>query len=108
MTMTLDEAIEHAQSVAETCDNTDCGENHRQLAAWLKDYKKLLSAQPERKTGVWMERLYPAEEHCYCSECKTQWYHDDLYLGGNDFPKYCPECGARMENWKDSGGNDDG
>ena len=50
--MTLDEAIKHAEEVAEehtkynryggfeSCD--ECAEEHRQLAKWLKDYKRLL------------------------------------------------------------------
>ena len=59
--MTLDEAIRHAEEVADTCeydaskwDMTDayeqsvacglgkCAEEHRQLAEWLQDYKRLL------------------------------------------------------------------
>ena len=60
----------------------------------------------ERKTGKWMEYLYPGHEHVYCSECKTQWFHDDLYLGGNDFPKFCPECGVSMDNWETVAGGE--
>lgn len=38
--MTLDEAIKHAQWVADTnCDQ--CAEDHRQLAEWLKELKEL-------------------------------------------------------------------
>ena len=43
--MTLDEAIKHAEEVADSYNNTvpdcDCAEEHRQLAEWLKDYKRL-------------------------------------------------------------------
>ena len=62
--MTLDEAIKHAEEVAEEnekfCfkkngkggyfnedtdwDNKKCAEEHRQLAEWLKDYKRLLES----------------------------------------------------------------
>ena len=54
--MTLEEAIKHAEEVAEehtkynryggfeSCD--ECAEEHRQLAEWLKDYKRLLEQQP--------------------------------------------------------------
>lgn len=61
--MTLDEAIKHAEDVAsaneqkiESIDNyigsyytgekdkcIKCAEEHRQLAAWLRDYKRLLA-----------------------------------------------------------------
>ena len=55
--MTIDEAIKHAEEVAEEleeeavkgcCDDTEimnkcieCASEHRQLAEWLKDYKQL-------------------------------------------------------------------
>ncbi len=45
----------------------------------------------------WIENMFPAYEHVECSHCKEQYYEDDLYLGGNDFPKYCPNCGAKMD-----------
>lgn len=62
--MTLDEAIKHCEEVADSCkynaklwDMTDayeshvacgigkCAEEHRQLAEWLKDYKRLLEQE---------------------------------------------------------------
>ena len=67
--MTLDEAIKHCEEVAEknesevkriqnrppyACDFYHeeekcgkCAEEHRQLAKWLKDYKRLLEQQPQ-------------------------------------------------------------
>lgn len=36
--LTLDEAIEHAQSCV---DDTPCGQNHRQLAEWLMELDRL-------------------------------------------------------------------
>jgi len=66
-----------------------CGE----CDAWNK-YKS------ERKTGRWIGYLEPGNENYHCSACGTAWYPEDLYLGGNDYPKYCPECGAQMENWQ--------
>ena len=49
MTLTLDEAIEHAQETSarlkyEGC--IECAEQHEQLAAWLIDYKRLLECAP--------------------------------------------------------------
>ena len=43
--MTLNEAIQHAEEVAETAC-VECADNHRQLAAWLRDYKRLLEQEP--------------------------------------------------------------
>lgn len=41
--MTLDEAIIHAEEVADRCDVTDgdckCAAEHRQLAEWLRELK---------------------------------------------------------------------
>lgn len=36
--MTLDEAIRHAEEKA--CGNTECAEEYRQLAEWLKELKE--------------------------------------------------------------------
>ena len=49
--MTLDEAIEHSEEMAKIhCVlknkyNQKCAEEHRQLAEWLKDYKRLLAIE---------------------------------------------------------------
>lgn len=49
--ITLDEAIEHAEKMAKIhCVlknkyNQKCAEEHRQLAEWLKDYKRLLAIE---------------------------------------------------------------
>lgn len=60
--MTLDEAIKHAEKVAEENEKrtnwfwgkegnpnyencVKCADEHRQLAAWLKDYKRLLEQE---------------------------------------------------------------
>ena len=49
---------------------------------------KLPSVYPKPKTGHWETRnIFP--NWLYCSEC------DEPY-GGNDRPRYCPSCGARM------------
>lgn len=37
--MTLDEAIEHAEQTARSCDG-ECSEDHRQLSEWLQELKK--------------------------------------------------------------------
>jgi len=39
--LTIDEAIRHCLNVAETCTVKECAGDHRQLADWLKDYKRL-------------------------------------------------------------------
>lgn len=39
--MTLDEAIKHCEEVANSCDNTECAIDHKQLAEWLRELKEL-------------------------------------------------------------------
>ena len=52
--MTLDEAIRHAEEVAEyDCYNDEqkkCAEEHRQLAEWLKELKRLKEAATDTDT----------------------------------------------------------
>ena len=67
--MTLDEAIRHAEEVADdhdrikqikavTLEECKCAEEHRQLAEWLKDYKRLKEKEPYKvseydKDHIW-------------------------------------------------------
>lgn len=128
--MTLDEAIKHAEEVAEenqaivdSCDYygenmakcEKCAEEHRQLAEWLKNYKRLLEQEPcedatlkdifcmgceykeqEPKTGQWKvvsDGYGDSAYICECSECKdTVWVYKDADRKWN----YCPNCGAKM------------
>ena len=72
--MTLDEAIKHAEEVANVCeseaskyDMTDayenyvacqdgkCAKEHRQLAEWLKELKQL---KKQTKTGHWIDHSH--------------------------------------------------
>lgn len=52
------------------------------------------SAQPE--TGKWVRNFDGNEWYWFCSNCKEEWYEEDLLMGGNDFPNFCPNCGADM------------
>ena len=62
----------------------------------IKILNCLPSAQPERKTGRWILWNYPGEECAICSACGEEYDQMELYIGGNDYPKYCPNCGADM------------
>ena len=54
-------------------------------------------AEPERKTGRWVLWNGPWSEYVKCTACGEMYDQDDLYIGGNDYPKFCPNCGAKME-----------
>lgn len=84
--MTLDKAIERYTSNAEyerTHGNLQGCLDFRQLAEWLKDYKRLLKQEP--KTGYWKKWEYGTHR---CSIC-------DKFIGRERYP-YCPYCGAKM------------
>ena len=88
--MTLDEAIKHAEEVAEehtkyniyggfeSCD--ECAEEHRQLAEWLKDYKRLL--EHSRWIPIKSRPLTDEEKQKYLN-CELG-YTDGLIMDIND------------------------
>lgn len=119
--MTLDEAIKHAEEVVEEnekfCfkeggkggyfnegtdwDSTKCAAEHRQLAEWLKDYKRLLEQEPRK--GKWISRWYVGHDlHFHvCSECNEE-FSCDMETGISiDNYRYCPNCGADMREVKE-------
>ena len=49
------------------------------------------------KHGRWAGYYYPGSECVYCSCCREEYYEDDLLMGRNNYPKYCPNCGAKMD-----------
>ena len=106
--MTLDEAIKHAEEVAEEKEEQaweaqlqeeyrickDCAKEHRQLAEWLKELKQL---RKQTKTGRWIpcsERLPEDDKKQYIVQ-KTNGFIDilgftkDAYkLDKYDFAEY--------------------
>ncbi len=70
----LDAAIEHALSVAKTCDSAECSDEHRQLAEWLselRDHRKTYSIDTEdaHLNGAGMSE-HPAKTNA------MKWYCD--------------------------------
>lgn len=60
-------------------------------AVKTKYIRQLPSVKPQ--TGHW--RHY--EGMLTCSECGAEFYDDIMEYCGDDAPKCCPDCGARME-----------
>ena len=61
--MTIDEAIKHAEEVASRMFDDQvhcikCAEEHKQLAEWLKDYKRLKERQPYEKFESTKDHIY--------------------------------------------------
>ena len=99
--MTLDEMIERYTRNAEyerTHGNLQGCLEFRQLAEWLKDYKRLLEQEP--KAGHWITEIksdlrgdmWPTNPKC--SECGGEPYYSNTIYNY----KFCPYCGARMES----------
>ena len=102
--MTLDEAIRHAEEVADICeydaskwDITDayeqsvacglgkCAEEHRQLVEWLKDYKKLKEKEEPKRPII-------NRGFVLCPSC-------DICIRYPIADKYtrCPYCGQALK-----------
>lgn len=117
--------VENAPSVVPTADNLTAVEDCISRAKALEIYSDLYwiderllnfkdeldkvyddlrnapSVVPKPKEGEWVRNFDGNEWYWYCTNCKTQWYEDDLWMGGNEFPKYCPNCGAKMKGADD-------
>ena len=84
--MTLDEVIERYTRNAEyerTHGSLQGCLEFKQLAEWLKDYKRLLEQEP--KTGY--REYNDIYDHYLCGNCKT------VVM---DYDNFCPNCGAKM------------
>lgn len=55
--MTLQEAINHANEVAENCDNEKCATEHQKLADWLSELNELRKQQAEQVTATGQQML---------------------------------------------------
>ena len=51
--MTIDEAIRHAEDKARELGCTECAQEHRQLAAWLRELKFRRKAQAALDAARW-------------------------------------------------------
>lgn len=83
--MTLDEAIQHAQWVADNAPGCECGKEHAQLAAWLRELKNL---RAKMNAG-----LRVAEMEQTCKRCGHTFY-------GKGCAKLCPDC--RRASWTEN------
>ena len=108
--MTLDEAIKHAEEVANEKErlgamgrgNPDkfapspeqcfkCAEEHRQLAEWLKELKAF--REQKRPRGTWTEEFDESANPFFQRRWRCSACNDYNYYGRPDF---CPCCGADM------------
>ena len=56
-----------------------------------------VDAEPVRH-GKWMKSTERNKEWWwFCSNCQEHYFEDDLYINEKHFPKYCPNCGAKLD-----------
>lgn len=109
--MMIDEAIQHCLEVAEQLEEKaktltfphlptekkkcrECAADHRQVAEWLMDLKKLSLQIAEYKHGYWAEEEPRVLKCSVCGE-----YAPMNYLGQNCIDsRYCPWCGTKMDS----------
>ena len=68
MSMTLEEAIEHAEDTAMSAIGCECREEHRQLAEWLKILKKAKFEYDE----AWRIITHPTPDVTYADRRRAQ------------------------------------
>lgn len=98
--LTLEEAIKHCKKKV---DCSPCGQEHKQLAEWLKELKRYKDAEEQglfvrQQFGRWeKDNNNPKDGNYTCSCCKEG---VDIATG-EETPidrglNYCPNCGAKM------------
>lgn len=58
--MSLEQAIEHAEDVAISAIGCECREEHRQLAAWLRELQ-----ERRKECDYWREKAHSYEQTIY-------------------------------------------
>lgn len=86
------------------CEPQDCGLTMEQDGAEECDFVRFLreepSAQPEQKTGQWIKAIDELGEAWSCSVCATEYTVDEMD-SFREWARFCPNCGARMEETDD-------
>ena len=90
-------------------DDGSCSKSGVDIREMLDELESLPPAQPERKKGKWVdEKINSYTSRTYCSECGNSapfiCVSDDYYgrnmHGETKKTKFCPNCGAKMEEEK--------
>ena len=101
--MTIDEAIKHAEEVADyDCYNEKqlkCAEEHRQLAEWLKELKNFKEKDEAKVVRYEGDGYADGElvcDYAYCPNCDHETEIDSENWGAC----FCPNCGQRLR-WEE-------
>lgn len=102
--MTLDEAIIHAEQVAELneAECFECAEEHRQLAEWLKELKRVRELPWLKELKALREQKRPHGEWKYNPDCVNDEMQSEFFCSicnrgaYSRLDNFCPNCGADM------------
>ena len=102
--MTLDEAIRHAEEVAsrkfdDRVHCIKCAEEHKQLAEWLKDYKRLL----EQTQWISCSEKLPEENYAVLVWCPERKNNYCAYLAEGQwwiFGAYSAKVQSEVKAWQ--------
>lgn len=94
--MTREEAIRILDEVIPPPEHHTVDLDHLRIAQAWQCIKEALTAEPV-KHGTW----WHYEGTLTCSVCHTEIYDDIMDLLGDDVPRYCPDCGAKMDKEKE-------
>lgn len=95
--------IDADRLVAEIKSISDmCHEEYPVLLLTVINQQPIIDAaaaqSEEEKTGIWKDYYY---DKIICSNCGSRYnVYDIAYLRDYGFPRYCPDCGARMKRVK--------
>ena len=87
--MTIEQAIEHAEDTAISAIGCECREEHRQLAAWLRELQERRKAPEIVQCGECRHRD-PEDKKCDCG-------HDIIWQLPRDDDWYCADAERRTD-----------
>ena len=95
------DAVNIAYTITEVVNNRPVNDYERELYFRIQgELSKLPPAQPQRKTGKWVELSHGILFHVYkCDQCGNTIDMNGVNAGRGD-ANYCPSCGVRMAGEK--------
>lgn len=113
--MTIDEAIEHCEEIAQDCElgekPTVCADEHRQLAEWLRELKEYKTKNQENNEPLTWEELkklkgkpvWVEEKYSFSDGWYGQWevideFWDDIYFYDEPYVSMTDEENRRKDD----------
>ena len=85
MSMTLEQAIEHAEDTAISAIGCECREEHRQLAEWLRELQ-------ERRKEPEIVECYECKHYTPVSQSSNSWGKCSVHSSPTEKQRTCQSC----------------